>query len=236
MRTASSKKVKVAGAGASHLERVSSSSFSASFSMPAAPWFQSPGQARSSSSSADVETAPDAVVIETRNIVDILQERGLVDAITNEEELRKETEKSTLVYCGFDPTAESLHLGNLLGILVLAWFQRCGHTPIALLGGATARVGDPSGKSAERPVMDDATIAKNTAGIDAILSNLLNRTALPYKILNNVEWFGGMGFLEFLRDVGKYARVGTMLAKDSVKTRLEGDGMSYTEFTYQLLQ
>ena len=180
-----------------------------------------------------------------RNVVDVLQERGLLDACTNEEELRKAAgEGNVAVYCGFDPTADSLHLGNLLGIVVLAWFQRCGHTPVALLGGATGRVGDPSGKSAERPVLDEATINANTAGIQKILEGVLANSAgmagadVPTaKVMNNLDWFGSMGFLEFLRDVGKYARVGTMMAKDSVKTRLDSEqGMSFTEFTYQLLQ
>ncbi|EEH55802.1 uncharacterized protein MICPUCDRAFT_2459, partial [Micromonas pusilla CCMP1545] len=180
-------------------------------------------------------------------VVDVLRERGLLDACTNEDELREAAGDGSLsVYCGFDPTADSLHLGNLLGIVVLAWFQRCGHTPIALLGGATGRVGDPSGKSAERPVLDDVTINANVAGIEKILRGVLANSASfappgdelkPARVLNNLDWFGGMGFLEFLRDVGKYARVGTMVAKDSVKSRLESErGMSFTEFSYQLLQ
>ena len=186
-----------------------------------------------------------------RDVVDVLKERGLLDACTNEDELREAAASGSLsVYCGFDPTADSLHLGNLLGIIVLAWFQRCGHTPVALLGGATGRVGDPSGKSAERPVLDDATINKNTDGIRTILEDVLRNSAEMARedphgtediktavVRNNLEWFGSMGFLEFLRDVGKYARVGTMMGKDSVKTRLESDsGMSFTEFSYQLLQ
>jgi hypothetical protein len=183
------------------------------------------------------------------DVVDVLKERGLLDACTNEDELREAAASGSLsVYCGFDPTADSLHLGNLLGIVVLAWFQRCGHTPVALLGGATGRVGDPSGKSAERPVLDDATINANTEGIKAILENVLRNSAemaaedgvtdaKAAVVMNNLEWFGTMGFLEFLREVGKYARVGTMMGKDSVKTRLDSEqGMSFTEFSYQLLQ
>ena len=152
------------------------------------------------------------------------------------------------MYCGFDPTADSLHLGNLLGIIVLAWFQRCGHTPVALLGGATGTSATLPGKSAERPVLDDATINANTDGIRTILEDVLRNSAEMARedgtvdvktavVRNNLEWFGSMGFLEFLRDIGKYARVGTMMGKDSVKTRLENDsGMSFTEFSYQLLQ
>ena len=184
-----------------------------------------------------------------QDVVDVLKERGLLDACTNEDELREAAASGSLsVYCGFDPTADSLHLGNLLGIVVLAWFQRCGHTPVALLGGATGRVGDPSGKSAERPVLDEETINANTAGIQTILENVLRNSAemasedgvVDVKtavVMNNLEWFGAMGFLEFLREIGKYARVGTMMAKDSVKTRLDSEqGMSFTEFSYQLLQ
>ena len=113
-----------------------------------------------------LRTAAAAASSSERSVVDVLQERGLLDACTNEDELRKAaSEGSISVYCGFDPTADSLHLGNLLGIVVLAWFQRCGHTPVALLGGATGRVGDPSGKSAERPVLDEDTINANTARV-----------------------------------------------------------------------
>lgn len=170
------------------------------------------------------------------------------------------------MYCGFDPTADSLHLGNLLGVLVLAWFQRCGHIPVALVGGATGRVGDPSGKSSERPLLDDATLEANTRGIAALLGHLLRAddaahavapagSATPV-VMNNISWFGSMSLLAFLRDVGKHARVSVMLAKDSVKNRInrgddaaassanganaadgaQNEGMSYTEFTYQLLQ
>lgn len=151
------------------------------------------------------------------------------------------------VYTGFDPTADSLHLGNLLAILALAWFQRCGHRIYALVGGATGKVGDPSGKSAERPVLNDRTISENLAGIESNLRQVLQRSADDVRragwpvvdplVVNNHDWVGPMSFLDFLRDVGKYARVNTMMAKDSVKTRLQSDeGMSFTEFTYQLLQ
>lgn len=176
----------------------------------------------------------------SRNVVEVLEERGLIESVTNGE-LRAACMRQRLkVYCGFDPTAESLHLGNLLGIIVLSWFQRCGHIPVALLGGATARVGDPSGKSKERPVLDDETISRNSKGIGEILAKILeghsdaDETAI---VLNNYDWWKEFSLLDFLRDVGKYARVGTMMAKESVKTRLNSeDGMSYTEFTYQLLQ
>lgn len=134
-------------------------------------------------------------------------------------------------------------MGHLLGIVVLAWFRRCGHPPIALLGGATGRVGDPSGRSAERPVLTEAALAANVAGIQATLTSLLTRDSdaapgPPPTVLNNADWFGAMTLLDFLRDVGKHARVGAMLSRDSVRSRMDadGEGMSFTEFTYQLLQ
>ncbi|ONI36161.1 hypothetical protein PRUPE_1G572900 [Prunus persica] len=171
-----------------------------------------------------------------QNVVEILEERGLLESLTSEH-LRQACSDPSLpplkVYCGFDPTAESLHLGNLLGIIVLSWFQRCGHHPVALIGGATARIGDPSGKSFERPELDLDTLSLNTSGV----SNNITRILGGISILNNYEWWKEVRLLEFLKDVGRYARVGSMIAKESVKKRLESEqGMSYTEFTYQLLQ
>ncbi|KAI8472368.1 MAG: hypothetical protein J3K34DRAFT_367411 [Monoraphidium minutum] len=175
------------------------------------------------------------------NVVQVLRERGLIQEVTSDDLEAAAARGPLSVYCGFDPTADSLHLGNLLGIIVLAWFQRCGHTPVALVGGATGRVGDPSGRSSERPVLSEAAIERNVAGIRGVLTSILERStdaSMPrVKVLNNLEWFGPMSFLGFLRDVGKYARVGTMMAKDSVRTRMESEqGISFTEFTYQLLQ
>lgn len=171
-----------------------------------------------------------------QNVVEILEERGLLESLTSEH-LRQACSDPSLpplkVYCGFDPTAESLHLGNLLGIIVLSWFQRCGHHPVALIGGATARIGDPSGKSLERPELDLDTLSLNTSGV----SNNITRILGGISIVNNYEWWKEVRLLEFLKDVGRYARVGSMIAKESVKKRLESEqGMSYTEFTYQLLQ
>ena len=172
-------------------------------------------------------------------MLSILRERGLLDACTNEASLSEATQKPVRVYCGFDPTADSLHLGNLLGIVVLSWFQRCGHTPVVLLGGATASIGDPSGKSVERPLLETEIIQSNTAKIGKNLEEILGResTYPPPVVMNNLDWFADMSFLNFLRNVGRYARVGTMINRDSVKTRLESEsGMSFTEFSYQLLQ
>ena len=176
------------------------------------------------------------------NIIDVLRERDLLDACTNESMLIEAAKSPSglKVYCGFDPTADSLHLGNLLGIVVLSWFQRCGHTPVILLGGATGSIGDPSGKSVERPLLSREEIDTNANNIGTDLNSILSHDNLTYsrpQVMNNIDWFANISFLDFLRDVGRYARIGTMLSRDSVKSRLESEsGLSFTEFSYQLLQ
>lgn len=173
-----------------------------------------------------------------RNLLDCLQERGLVDAITSEE-LRQHLEKPLKIYIGFDPTADSLHLGNLVGIIALRWFQKFGHIPIALLGGATGRIGDPSGKSQERPLLDSATIQANVERIRTHFEKVLDfsDTAARPMIVNNDDWFAKIPFVDFLRDVGKHFRVNVMMTKESVKARLNSEeGISFTEFSYQILQ
>jgi tyrosyl-tRNA synthetase len=154
-----------------------------------------------------------------------------------EEQLEKE---STSAYIGFDPTAESLHIGSLVPILLLYHLQQAGHKPIALVGGATGMVGDPSGKSEERNLLDEATLQRNIAGVRGQLEKYLDFDPARKncaEIVNNYDWFKGIGFIEFLRDVGKHITVNYMMAKDSVKKRIEGDtGISYTEFAYQLMQ
>ena len=173
------------------------------------------------------------------NIISILNERGLLDACTNADMLGEVAQTPLRVYCGFDPTADSLHLGNLLGIIVLSWFQRTGHTPVILLGGATGSIGDPSGKLIERLLLDTETIYLNTNKIGKNLEEILtldSEQPAPL-IMNNLDWFSDITFLDFLRNVGRYARVGTMLARDSVRSRLDSEaGLSFTEFSYQLLQ
>jgi tyrosyl-tRNA synthetase len=154
-----------------------------------------------------------------------------------EEQLLKEM---TTGYVGFDPTADSLHIGSLVPILFLVHMQKAGHKPVALVGGATGMVGDPSGKSAERNLLDETTLAKNVAGIKAQLEKFLDfDTAKQNAALmtNNYDWFKTISFIDFLRDTGKHITVNYMMAKDSVKKRIEGDtGISYTEFAYQLMQ
>lgn len=145
-------------------------------------------------------------------------------------------------YVGIDPTADSLHIGHLVSVMMLCHFQRAGHKPVALVGGATGMIGDPSGKSAERNLLDEATLNHNVASIKNQLSKFLNFDAQQGNaavLVNNYDWMQPMSFLDFIRDVGKHITVNYMMAKDSVKKRITGeagDGMSYTEFSYQLVQ
>lgn len=173
-----------------------------------------------------------------QNVIELLEERGFIEALTNEE-LRTLANKPLKVYCGFDPSSDSLHIGNMVAIMGLAWFQRCGHTPVAIVGGATGMIGDPSGKSQERQFLDGETIEKNLVGIRRDLEIILNSKDTQTKplFLNNYDWFKQFSVIDFLRDVGKHFRVGVMLAKDSVRSRMESEeGMSFTEFCYQILQ
>ncbi len=154
-----------------------------------------------------------------------------------EEQLKKEM---TTAYIGFDPTADSLHIGSLVPILLLCHLQKAGHKPIALIGGATGMIGDPSGKSEERNLLSEEQLAANVAGVHKQLSQFLDFSpALPNaaEMANNYDWFKTISFIDFLRDTGKHITVNYMMAKDSVKKRIEGDtGISYTEFAYQLMQ
>ena len=175
-----------------------------------------------------------------KNIIAELQWRGLVHDIMpgTEQQLIKEM---TVTYIGFDPTSDSLHIGSLVPIILLVHLEKFGHKPIALVGGATGMIGDPSGKSDERNLLDEATLNHNVAGIKKVLSRFLdfNSTEKNAPILvNNYDWMKTFTFIDFAREVGKRITVNYMMAKDSVKKRLssEGDGMSFTEFTYQLIQ
>ena len=154
-----------------------------------------------------------------------------------EEQLKKEM---TTAYVGFDPTADSLHIGSLVPILLLVHLQKAGHKPIALVGGATGMVGDPSGKSEERNMLSEDELNKNITGVKAQLEKFLNfDKSIPNaaELTNNYDWFKNISFLDFIRDAGKHITVNYMMAKDSVKKRLESEqGMSFTEFTYQLVQ
>ena len=170
------------------------------------------------------------------NFVEELKWRGMIHDIMpgTQEQFEKEM---TSAYIGFDPTADSLHIGSLVQIMILVHLQRCGHKPFALVGGATGMVGDPSGKSKERNLLDEKTLNHNLACVQKQLEQFLNFDCgeNSAEVVNNYDWFKEFNFLEFIRDVGKHIPVNYMMAKDSVKSRLES-GMSFTEFSYQLVQ
>jgi len=175
------------------------------------------------------------------NFVEELKWRGMIHDIMpgTEEMLKKE---KTTGYIGFDPTADSLHIGHMVQVMLLVHFQRAGHTPVALVGGATGMIGDPSGKSEERSLLDEETLRKNQEGIKKQLSHFLDfNSDAPNKALmvNNYDWMKEYSFLGFIRDIGKHITVNYMMSKDSVKKRLGSEakeGMSFTEFSYQLVQ
>lgn len=176
-----------------------------------------------------------------KNFVEELQWRGMIQDIMPEtqEHLLEEMRSA---YVGIDPTADSLHIGHLVSVMMLRHFQQCGHRPVVLIGGATGMIGDPSGKSEERNLLDEATLKHNQEALKKQLSKFLdfesnNKNAAI--LVNNYDWMKEFSFLDFIRDVGKHITVNYMMAKDSVKKRLSGDakeGMSFTEFTYQLVQ
>lgn len=177
----------------------------------------------------------------TNNFIEVLKWRGMIhDVMPGAEEHLLEHMRAA--YVGFDPTADSLHIGNLVPIMLLAHYQRCGHKPVALVGGATGMIGDPSGKSAERNLLDEATLRHNQEAIKKQLAHFLDFDSdLPNAALmvNNYDWMKDFSFLDFIRDVGKHITVNYMMAKDSVKNRISSEsseGMSFTEFTYQLVQ
>src|SRR5574344_1217155 len=175
------------------------------------------------------------------NFVEELTWRGMIHTVMpgTEEQLQKEV---TSAYVGIDPTADSLHIGHLVSVMMLKHFQRAGHTPIALVGGATGMIGDPSMKSAERNLLDEETLRHNQKAIQKQLAKFLDfESDIPNKALlvNNYDWMKDYSFLHFIRDIGKHITVNYMMNKDSVKKRISGDdkeGMSFTEFTYQLVQ
>lgn len=173
------------------------------------------------------------------NLIEELRWREMIQDIMpgTEEQLLKEM---TTAYIGFDPTADSLHIGSLVPILLLVHLQKAGHKPVALVGGATGMVGDPSGKSEERNLLSEEVLLRNVAGVKKQLEQFLDfntKKANAAEIANNYDWFKDFSFLNFIRDVGKHITVNYMLAKESVKKRVDGEtGMSFTEFTYQLVQ
>jgi len=174
-------------------------------------------------------------------LLDDFEARGLIHDTTDRASLAAAlNEGMVTVYVGFDPTADTLHLGNFIGILAMRRFQLAGHKPIALVGGSTGMVGDPGGRSEERNLLDEQTLQHNVAGIHATLSRFLDfdsGAANQAKLVNNFDWTGDVTALDFLRDVGKHVTVNQMMAKDSVRSRLDSEnGISFTEFSYMLLQ
>lgn len=175
------------------------------------------------------------------NIYDDLLWRGLVADCTDVEALKQRmADYRVTVYCGFDPTSDSLHVGNLLPLIALRRFQNAGHIPIAVAGGATGSVGDPSGKTTERSLLNASQIAANVAAVKPQLSRLLDFQVVPNtaRLLDNAEWTQQISFIDFLRDIGKHFTVNQMIAKESVRARMEDreTGISFTEFSYMLLQ
>lgn len=172
-------------------------------------------------------------------ILEDLAARGLLADHTDLQALRQRLGSPTPLYCGFDPTADSLHIGNLQSIMLLRRFQLAGHPPVALVGGATGMIGDPSGRSSERSFLDPHVLDANRGAIGEQLGSLLDFGAGPSgaTLVDNRDWTAQLGVIEFLRDVGKHVTINTMLAKDSVRTRMEREsGISFTEFSYMLLQ
>ena len=170
------------------------------------------------------------------DLLENLERRGMVQDTTDRDALRDLlSSESITLYHGIDPSAPSLHIGNFIGVLMLRRFQEAGHKPIVLIGGSTGMIGDPGGRSEERNLLDEATLAANLSGIRNQLEALVDLDQA--ELVNNYEWTKGVNVLDFLRDIGKHATVNQMVAKDSVRTRMEGKhGISYTEFSYMLLQ
>lgn len=168
------------------------------------------------------------------NIIDELRWRGLVDSHSND--IETFLDNKVTAYIGFDPTSDSLHIGSLVPIILLKHLENYGHNPIVLIGGSTGMIGDPSGKSSERNLLDNETLVKNSESITSIISKFLNPQTTTF--VNNYDWMKDISFIDFVRDVGKKIPVNYMLSKESVKRRIEtdGEGMSFTEFTYQLFQ
>lgn len=172
------------------------------------------------------------------NLIQELGERGFIENLTDPAINKICQDEKVVVYCGFDPTADSLHIGSLLPILLLRHFQRAGHKPIALVGGATGLIGDPSGKKDERTLLSRGDVRANAEGIRGVLAQFLDFEGdNAATIVNNLDWMGEFRFVDFIRDIGKHVRITEMLARDSVKSRLDGGaGLSFTEFSYQILQ
>ena len=165
------------------------------------------------------------------NVLDVLRERGFLYQLTDEEAMAKQlAEGPVTFYTGFDPTADSLHIGHLLPIMAMRWLQKYGHRPLALVGGGTALIGDPSGKTSARPISSKETIDQNILGIKGQLSRFLDFGEGKAVLVNNGDWLRGLNLIDFLRDIGSLFSVPRMLTSESVRIRIEGSGLSFLEF------
>jgi tyrosyl-tRNA synthetase len=171
-----------------------------------------------------------------QDVVDILRERGFVQDISDEAELRERLTQPITLYCGYDATATSLHVGNLVTIMMLAHFQRCGHRPIALMGGGTTMIGDPSGKTTSRPILSEAEIEQNLQSIKGQFARFLDFEGGRALMVNNAEWLKPLTFIGFMRDIGSRFSVNEMLRLEAYRTRLEAGGLTFLEFSYVLVQ
>jgi len=177
----------------------------------------------------------ETVTLVATNVLDTLAERGFINQVSDMEGLRQATEKPITLYCGFDPTSDSLHIGHLVQVMALAHFQQHGHRPIALVGGGTTMVGDPTGRATGRMILTKAAIAANAAKIKEQLAHYLDFSAGKAIMLDNAAWLTKLNYIDFLRDIGRHFSVNQMLAMETYKTRLEA-GLSFLEFNYLLLQ
>src|SRR4051794_2909677 len=173
----------------------------------------------------------------SENLFDVLSERGFV-AQTTDLQMRERLASPQVAYIGFDPTADSMHVGHLVPVMGLYWLQRCGHRPLALVGGATAMVGDPSGKSDMRKMLSREEIAKNATAIGQQMGRLVRFGDAPTgaKLMNNADWLAGLNWIDLLREVGPCFSVNRMLTMDSVKNRMESGGITFLEFNYMVMQ
>jgi tyrosyl-tRNA synthetase len=169
------------------------------------------------------------------NIFDIFEERGFIEQVTDRDRVRDQLKSPTTCYIGFDPTAKSLHVGSLVPIMSMAHMQRSGHKPVALVGGGTALVGDPSGKTEMRPILTRAEISANAEGLKKQLSRFIDFSDGKAIMVNNADWLSGLNYIDFLRDIGKHFSVNRMLAAESYKARMK-TGLNFIEFNYMLLQ
>ncbi len=170
------------------------------------------------------------------NVLDTLEERGLLKDVNNLEGLREAVEEPITLYCGYDPTAPSLHIGHLVTIMMLSWFQRFGHRPIALVGAGTTMVGDPTFRQSSRPMLSWEQIEQNVQSVQAQLMHYLDFENERALLINNADWLGGLNFLDFMRDIGSRFSVNEVLHLEAYRSRLEAGGLSFLEFNYVLLQ